>query len=53
MAPKKFPDQSFNPVPDNGLPHLGADRDAESALSFIVGFTNDHKMGGMNPSPPT
>ena len=52
MAPKKFPDQSFDPVPNDGLSHLGADRDAESRLPFVVGFTKDHEMGGVDPSSP-
>jgi hypothetical protein len=53
VAPKKFPDQSFDPAPDNGLPHFGTDRNAEPAFSIIIGFTENHEMGGLNPSPPT
>jgi len=53
VAAKKFSKASFDPVPDNRLSHLCADRDSESAFSFVIHFADDDKMGGENPFSPS
>ena len=48
MAPKKFSQESLDPIAVDCLSHPRADRHAQSVFSLSVGFAEDNKMGGVN-----
>lgn len=49
MAAIKLSEKPFNPVTNHCLSYLCADRYTKPVFSFIVGFADNDKMGGVNP----
>lgn len=47
MAAEKFPEAPLDPVANDRITHPRADRDAQSVFPFVVGFTEDNKMGSV------
>jgi|ERR671931_2708888 hypothetical protein len=47
-APKKFPHEPFDPIPNDRVAHFAADCDAQPGLADIIGFTDNDEIGGVN-----
>jgi hypothetical protein len=48
VAPKKFPHEPFDPIPDDRVAHFAADCDAQPGLADIIGFADNDEIGGVN-----
>ncbi len=53
VATKIFSKKPLDSVTDDRIPHLRADRHAESVFSLVVCLADDNKMGGVNLSLPS
>jgi hypothetical protein len=51
IAAKKFSQESFDPVANNGLTYACADSDAEPAFSLVVWFADNKEVGSVNLFP--
>jgi hypothetical protein len=51
MAPKKFSEQSLDPIANDCFSYPCTDCNTQPAFSLVVGFDNDNEVGGVNLFP--
>jgi hypothetical protein len=50
---KNFPEQAFDPVPDDGIADFARDRDAEAMMAKSILPAEKHKPLSLGPPPLT